>query len=218
MLGYLSHLGADVVAHNHVVPQQLVRHFGAKGHGHLYWEARADRKLMRELPEVRRWWAELSRLRFLEHDRFLARRLAPTLLANNVSRTLYRRGLALQRRGPWVAALGRIERGSRLDFPTRELWRWRTLAVEGARRAVSNPASRRLDRLDPTGAAALASAQSHRRSLRRLLRRRPPDREALESLYAHALAATQTVDIHHFERDFGIPPNDAPKDESKPSR
>lgn len=41
--GYLSHLAADTIAHNHFVPYHLARYARTKGLGHLYWEMNADR-------------------------------------------------------------------------------------------------------------------------------------------------------------------------------
>ncbi len=40
--GFLSHLAADVVAHNYFVPNLIHRASTWKRMGHLYWEARAD--------------------------------------------------------------------------------------------------------------------------------------------------------------------------------
>ena len=40
--GFLSHLAADVVAHNYFVPNLIYRASTWKRMGHLYWEARAD--------------------------------------------------------------------------------------------------------------------------------------------------------------------------------
>jgi hypothetical protein len=42
-LGYLSHLAADTIAHNHYVPYHLARYARSKGPRALYWEMRADR-------------------------------------------------------------------------------------------------------------------------------------------------------------------------------
>ncbi len=44
-LGYLSHLSADVIGHNHFVPNYLYRSFGLRKLGHLYWEMHADNLL-----------------------------------------------------------------------------------------------------------------------------------------------------------------------------
>lgn len=40
--GFLSHLAADIVAHNYFVPSLLHRYSAWKRLGHLYWEAKAD--------------------------------------------------------------------------------------------------------------------------------------------------------------------------------
>jgi hypothetical protein len=40
--GYLCHLAADIVAHNHFVPFHMVYNFPPRIFGHAYWEAMAD--------------------------------------------------------------------------------------------------------------------------------------------------------------------------------
>jgi hypothetical protein len=40
--GYLTHLAADVIGHNHFVPNHLYRTFGSKKLGHAYFELHAD--------------------------------------------------------------------------------------------------------------------------------------------------------------------------------
>lgn len=40
--GYLCHLAADVIAHNHFVPYQILYDLPPQVCGHTYWEARAD--------------------------------------------------------------------------------------------------------------------------------------------------------------------------------
>ena len=75
---------------------------------------------------------------------------------------------------------------------------WRTLALEGARRAVEYPYSRALDRLDPAGKSALETALSNRRALRRMMRT-GADSDAVEAAYRLAMARAETVDIAIFE-------------------
>ncbi|HBA26847.1 MAG TPA: hypothetical protein DCY98_05580, partial [Nitrospinae bacterium] len=40
--GYLSHLAADVIAHNFYIPNQLYLTSSTKRFGHIYWEFRSD--------------------------------------------------------------------------------------------------------------------------------------------------------------------------------
>ena len=201
LLGYLGHLGADVVAHNHIVPQMMITHFRAKGVGHLYWEARSDGKLLDENPVLCAVWRDFGRVRLPHHDRLLAEHLTPALLANRVSSRVFRGSLAVQRNGTWLAAIERIERRSRLHFTGEQLSHWRALALEGARRAVNNPSSSRLDRLDPTGREALERARTRRKQLRRMMRSRQFVPAELDAARAEALREARTVDIGHFEDD-----------------
>ncbi len=169
--GYFSHLGADVVAHNHFVPDRLIAHYQARGVGHLYWEARFDQKLLKHDVKVRNAWRDLSKLSFSEHDRFLAMRLKPTLFSHRLSNGLYRRSLGVQRKMPWRGTLNRIDSRSKLPLFPSEVERWRVVSVAMAAMALNNPSQDGLRRLDPVGRVALGNARSHRRILRRRHRR-----------------------------------------------
>ncbi len=200
MLGYINHLGADVVAHNHVVPEMLVSHFNAKGVGHLYWEARADQRTLSADETLIDVWNTLSKLRFPGHNRFLQTQVRPTIFPNKMSNGLYRTNLDLQRKGVWRRAFKRIDETSKLLYSSRQLLLWRRLASQSGARAIDNPWSRRLDHLDPIGREALAKAEAARKSLRRELRRHGQGPK-LTSMLNKAGAAANTIDIHHFEED-----------------
>ena len=199
VLGYIAHLGADVVAHNYVVPELLITHFRVQRAGHVYWEARADQRLLELRPELGSLWNDLARRRFKEHDRFLATRLTPTLFSNRVSARLYRHTLDVLRRGAWRRAISRVDERSKLQLPQPELLRWRALALEASRKALNNPLSARLGHLDPTGRDALRRAADERRALRKQLRRGTA--EDLEEAHRRALTRTRIVDVNLFEPD-----------------
>ena len=204
MLGYVAHLGADVVAHNHIVPRLLITHYRNKGVGHLYWEARADERMLALNPELKATWRDLSSRRFPEHDRFLARQLVPTLFSNKVSAGLWKSGLLMQRNWPWRGVLKRIDAKSALSLEQEELALWERLSVEAARKALSNPFSRRLDNLDPTGREALSIAGARRKQLRRKLkstRKNGCDLTGLKTEHEQALIDAGIVDISMFEED-----------------
>lgn len=46
--GYLTHLAADVIAHNFFIPKLLCTTLAPNGLGHVYWEFRADRFVKRK--------------------------------------------------------------------------------------------------------------------------------------------------------------------------
>ena len=201
MLGYINHLGADVVAHNHTVPQMTVIHYAAKGVGHIYWEARADWRILSLHPEIEELWATQGKLTFPAHDRFLWEHVVPTLFSHPVSAGIYRGNLVLQRNRVWKNLLSRIDRKSKLHFDQRQLMLWIHLASQSGARAMDNPWSKRLDQLDPIGAASLAWAADQRKKLRRELRMGGKG-AVLSDLLDDALSHAKTVDIHHFEEDW----------------
>lgn len=200
MLGYINHLGADVVAHNHVVPEMLITHFNAKGVGHLYWEARADQRTLSVKESLADVWNTLSKLRFPGHNRFLQIQVRPTIFPNRMSGGLYRTNLDLQRKGVWRRAFQRIDEKSKLYYSSSDLLLWRRLASQSGARAMDNPWSRRLDHLDPIGRKALATAEAARKSLRRELRRHG-ETHRLAAMLRRARIEAKTIDIHHFEED-----------------
>ncbi len=200
MLGYLNHLGADVVAHNHIVPEMMVRHYRAKSAGHLYWEVRADQRILAANPELLNVWRELSERRFPGHDRFLQEHLVPAIMSHRLAHQLYRSNLKIQQNRVWQRTLQRIDERSKLLFHEKDLQLWRRLAAQAGGRAVDNPWSKRLNHLDPVGREALQWAKLSRGSLRRELRHRG-ETPRLEAQLRRALSKARTIDIHHFEED-----------------
>ncbi len=54
--GYLSHLAADIIAHNYLVPKMLSTQPASDRVGHVYWEFRADRFIKK------RYWKMASKV------------------------------------------------------------------------------------------------------------------------------------------------------------
>lgn len=52
--GFLSHLAADVIAHNYFVPNLICNTFTWKRMGHIYWEARADYNMGHQYTRIAR--------------------------------------------------------------------------------------------------------------------------------------------------------------------
>src|SRR5690606_38265258 len=85
--GYLAHLAADVVAHNHFVPHQLAISSATAGAGHAYWEARFESAL------GERWARRARDVILLEHgeaDEHLDRILSPTIFSTPTNRRIFR--------------------------------------------------------------------------------------------------------------------------------
>ncbi len=86
-LGYLSHLAADVVAHNYFIPRQLVVSRGPAGVAHAYWEARVENTLGNRFS---RGAMDLLRMDHSPADRLLDKVLSPTLFSIPTNRRMFR--------------------------------------------------------------------------------------------------------------------------------
>jgi Zinc dependent phospholipase C len=171
ILGYLGHLAADVIAHNHFIPNQLVSRFRARGAGHMYWEARYDQCLLSANPSLGAMWTDLSKQQFRDHDRFLAERLQPTLFSHRISTGIFHRSLVVQGHRSWQRTIRQIELISRWSLSEREVSDWRALSVSNMRAIVNNPLDKDIVSEDPTGRPAIREALKHRRMLKKQHRR-----------------------------------------------
>jgi hypothetical protein len=86
-LGYLSHLAADVVAHNFFVPRQLATTSSTAAIGHSYWESRFETHLGDGPPRRAR---EIVLLDHARADAHLDRILSPTIFSTSTNRRLFR--------------------------------------------------------------------------------------------------------------------------------
>jgi hypothetical protein len=171
-LGYLAHLAADVVAHNHFVPRQLVITSSSTALGHSYWEARFDSHVGDEYG--RRAW-EVIRCDHSENDEHLDRIISPTIFSLRTNRRLFRGMVQLGDLTGWTRVVEIAAARSR--------WRLNDLIVE---RHMSVAFDYVMDllvagddavarRSDPSGADALGAAKRMRRHALRIRGRK--DRE-----------------------------------------
>jgi len=113
--GYLAHLAADVVAHNHFVPHQLAISSATSGAGHAYWEARFESALGEQ------WSRRAREVILLEHnqaDEHLDRILSPTIFSTPTNRRIFRGMVHASDVGAYQRVLGLMAANSR--WPLRE--------------------------------------------------------------------------------------------------
>src|SRR5512140_2935576 len=96
-LGFLSHLAADIVAHNYYVPYKTVVSYHKANTRHAYWELRYDQRMDKDLSRVARL---VTTRAYRNHDDYLETRLyGSSVLPFGVSKQLFRSLLASARIG-----------------------------------------------------------------------------------------------------------------------
>ncbi len=113
--GYLAHLAADVVAHNHFVPHQLAISSTSSGAGHTYWESRFEAETGEQWPRRAREVILLDHARADEH---LDRVLSPTIFSTSTNRRIFRGMVHVTDMGPWQRVMALMAQNSR--WPLRD--------------------------------------------------------------------------------------------------
>lgn len=182
ILGYLSHLAADTIAHNHFVPYHLVRFARGKGLGHVYWEMSADRYV----PERR--WDIISRLRNRAEldglDELVNRTVPRKALPMGANKLIFNHVLLVSHRTAWRRGMERIHPIGKVRLEKGFLSRFQKAAVDRVRLSMHPRGFRRLLHLDTNGKAAQKEAARLRK---RLVQEHPAG--AARDAHAEQLAA-----------------------------
>lgn len=162
-LGYLAHLAADTIAHNHFVPYHLARFARTKGLGHLYWEMNADRFV----PEER--WDVVSRIKRLEGlgelDQLVNQTVPRKALSLSTNKVIFNHVLLVSERRQWRLGVERLHPREGLELKRGFLERFRDAAVERIVVALQHDGVARMEAFDANGKAAQKRALNDGRTL-----------------------------------------------------
>jgi hypothetical protein len=183
--GFLSHLSADIVAHNYFVPYKTVESHGSPATRHTYWELRFDQVAHGD-EHVWQALGRIGRRRFPEHDEFLQENLlgASRLFSFRTSRRLFNSMMLVSRANHWRNAMSLVARHSRLELPEREVAEYNRLTREAVMDFLLHGDRSRTVTADPIGARAIRASRKLRgqmKGLRALRALREPDLHRVSS-------------------------------------
>jgi hypothetical protein len=181
-LGYLAHLAADSIAHNHFVPKQLAITASTSSLGHSYWESRFETHLGSACARRAR---DLILLDHSRADGLLDRILSPTIFSTQTNRRIFRGMVHAADSESWQRIFGLMTENSRWDLPDAEVARYVDTAYDAIVDFLVLFDQSSPYRLDPSGDDALRRAKQVRRDA---LRSGGPERVNEEA-----------------ERHFGLP-------------
>ena len=163
-LGYLSHLAADVVAHNFFVPRQLAVTSSTSALGHSYWESRIDTHLGDPWPRRAR---ELLRLDHSSADQHLDRILSPTLFGTPTNRRIFRGMVYVTDTESWQRVFQLVSENSRWDLSDTDVGRYMARAFDYIVDLLNHWNASEPFGFDPSGDTPLRAAKKVRRQARR---------------------------------------------------
>lgn len=192
-LGYLAHLGADVVAHNFYLPVRWIERFNSAIASHILSEARFDSMLDASHRDT---LLKLMAIDFSALDATLSRQIDSPLLPFRAQKRIFEGGL--RRIREWhrvIHAIGRIKAADRQDPEV--FCSASCSAIDGL---LNDGDEAPACRFDPMGQRAIRNAQRARRTLQRLARMGAETRRAARQL---AKSTVEELRTHLRQTPFG---------------
>jgi len=200
-LGYLSHLAADTIAHNHYVPYHLARYARSKGLGHLYWEMRADAFV----PESHwRVITELKQNRALDAlDQLVNDAVPRKALSLRANKLLFNHVLLISERNRWRRGVARLSGLSSTPLLPAFLAMFQRAAVARIRLALQPDGLETLLHVDTNGKQAQQLAWDSRKRTMRLIARASRREQESEQLAKQFLTGMESPPLERGTPHWG---------------
>ena len=202
-LGYLAHLAADSIAHNHFVPKQLAVTASTSSLGHSYWESRFETHLG---PACARQARDVILLDHSRADGLLDRILSPTIFSTQTNRRIFRGMVHAADSESWQRIFGLMTENSRWDLTEVEVGRYVERSYDSIVDFLVHFDRSESYRLDPSGDEALRRAKRVRREA---LRSGGPERVNEEAERHFGLPASTLGYAHALDAPLYDPSRDA---------
>lgn len=177
--GYLTHLAADVVAHNYFVPFKIVRSYRSPIANHPYWEMRFDLSV-----PTTTWEAIPPILQgdYQEFDELLEKVLKKTLFSFKTSKKIFKSILVLHKLKTMQTTLQNYAKGSKHVLKESRIKHFRDLAYESVHGFLKDPINAPCLLGDPTGHSCEVGAHNLAKRMRRARRRNDLSPESIDRL------------------------------------
>jgi len=166
--GYMTHLGADIISHNHFVPANLLRSFDARTTGHAYWEARADGL------QGKKYWQKVRHVlegNYEDCDQLVERVIAHTLFSFKTNKRIFDSLMGMHKLNRWQKLVNTVNSRSKYSLTQATVDRYNKACVASATDLLVHDKNSWTQRQDATGREVLKRAIGLRRKLRALKRK-----------------------------------------------
>ncbi len=164
--GYLTHLAADVVAHNYFIPAKIVRSYNARILTHTYWEMRFDLGVSSEAFDRMKM---LNRMDAEYFDDLLERVLRKTIFSFSTNKKIFNSILMLQKMKGLRSSLSAYAKRSRFDIKKENREQYAELVSEAVMEFLRHPDTADVLSVDPAGIARLTYAKNLRHRMRDMI-------------------------------------------------
>lgn len=163
--GYLSHLAADVVAHNYFVPNQIIASFTTRTLKHTYWELRFDSFVNKEV------WSLVPKVAsdlHADNDLLLKNILDDTLFSFRTNKRIFNSLMLLVRLKQWQNAIDIISKKSQWLLTDEDVQNYKKLILDHTMAFLIDGKKAECCKADPAGRKSLQAANEIRKKLKTL--------------------------------------------------
>jgi hypothetical protein len=166
--GYLSHLAADTIAHNHFIPEMMIRSFSARTLRHIYWELRFD-----ALVDKKVWLLPKKIIKRIhkDNDRLLDSIIEDTPLSFKTNKTIFSSMLSLHKFEQWHKMLNLLSTSSKWTLEEEVKKRYFMASYNAMFGLLTDIHEAECLKKDPTGKHSLNDARLVRKKLVTIKRR-----------------------------------------------
>jgi len=158
--GYLSHLAADIIAHNFYIPNQLYSTSSAGRLGHIYWELRSDEYTARMHWKLAR---EVIKRHNGHNDGVMQEVIPKKVVSFKAKKRIYLRAIELNDLILWRKAIAAIAKNSRWDIGLDYIEYLNNLSINLILDLLQNPESAVCLKFDPIGSDNIKAAKKKKR-------------------------------------------------------
>ncbi|HBG45875.1 MAG TPA: hypothetical protein DDW94_02695 [Deltaproteobacteria bacterium] len=166
--GYLSHLAADTIAHNHFIPEMMIRTFSARSLRHIYWEMRFDALVDKKIWQLPKKFIKAVHR---DNDRLMDATIEDTPLSFRTNKTIFSSVLLLHRFEQWHRMLRLLSTTSRWALSKEEKEKYFAISIDSIIDLLTFSQKAHCLKKDPTGRHSLNAAKFIRKRLNTIRRK-----------------------------------------------
>ena len=171
--GYLSHLCADIIAHNFYVPNQLYLTTSTKKFGHIYWEYRSDAYI------EKKYWKLANKIisrKNSYNDEFMKEIFKSKIVPFHTKKRLYSQSIKLCDLERWQDMVSLISRNSRWDIPQNYIRYLQKLSLNLILDFLNRSGNSVCLNYDPVGSDNIKIAKKKRYVIKKAHKKRPTEK------------------------------------------
>ncbi len=192
MYGYLSHLAADVIAHNYFIPNQLYITPTSKRMGHVYWEIRSDAFME---PEMWKIAMRVIEKHNKKNDRFMKKAIKKTPVPFFAKKRAYYRSIKMHNLKLWRTTLTTVSNYSKWEIHRDYIMSQNFLSLNLVMDFLKNPDKAVSMKYDPVGTDNTIMAKKMRRFDKKKLGQKPQEKIFLIPCDIQELAAVDPKEV-----------------------